>query len=62
MVAGVGCAFTRIGGRADEWRFPIQLPDWLARLDRAAGLRHDELTARSIYVGSTTHERASGYR
>ena len=42
-------AFTRIGGRADEWRFPIQLPDWLARLDRAAGLRHDELTARSIY-------------
>jgi hypothetical protein len=46
-------AFTRIGGRADEWRFPIQLPDWLARLDRAAGLRHDELTARSIYVGST---------
>ena len=46
-------AFATIGGRADEWRFPIELPDWLARLDRSAGMRHDELTARSIYVGSS---------
>ena len=46
-------AFATIGGRADEWRFSIELPDWLARLDRAAGMRHDELTARSIYVGSS---------
>jgi hypothetical protein len=47
-------AFKRIGGRADEWRFPVTLPDWLARLDRAAGMRHDELTARSIYIAPRT--------
>jgi hypothetical protein len=41
----------RRGGRADEWRFPVTLPDLLQRLDRAAGLRHDELKARSLYVG-----------
>jgi hypothetical protein len=40
----------RLGGRADEWRFPVLLPDLVARLDRAAGLRHGELTARSIYL------------
>ena len=43
-------AFASLGGRADDWRFPIELPDWLARLDRAAGMRHEKLTARSIYV------------
>ena len=26
------------------------MPDLVARFDRAAGLRHDELTARTIYV------------
>ncbi len=39
-----------IGGRADEWRFRTELPEIVARLDRAAGLNHAELTARSIYV------------
>jgi len=43
-------AFAKIGGRADDWRFPVELPDWLARLDRAAGMRHDELTAKSLFV------------
>jgi SAM-dependent methyltransferase len=43
-------AFRRVGGRSDEWRFPGRLPDLVARFDRAAGLRHDELTARTIYV------------
>ena len=43
--------FSRAGGRADEWRFPVELPDLLQRLDRAAGMRHDELKAKSIYVG-----------
>jgi hypothetical protein len=38
------------GGRADEWRFRVQLPDLLKRFDRAAGLRHDELTARTFYL------------
>jgi hypothetical protein len=37
------------GGRADEWRFPITLPPSLQRLDKAAGLEHRELTARSLY-------------
>jgi hypothetical protein len=39
-----------IGGRANQWRFPVELPPLLRLLDRAAGLDHRELTARSIYV------------
>jgi hypothetical protein len=39
-----------VGGRADEWRFRVPLPDLLKRLDHAAGLRHDELTARSLLL------------
>ena len=38
------------GGRADEWRFETALPPLLKRLDRAAGLDHRELTARSLYL------------
>jgi SAM-dependent methyltransferase len=41
---------SKIGGRADEWRFPIDLPPLLRMLDRATGLDHRELTARSIYI------------
>jgi SAM-dependent methyltransferase len=40
----------RLGGRADEWRFPAELPPLVAKLDRAAGLSHRELTARSCYI------------
>jgi hypothetical protein len=36
------------GGRADEWRFPIDLPPLQRLLDRAAGLRHQELTVRTL--------------
>lgn len=43
-------AFVAAGGRADEWRFPSSLPPALALLDRAAGLDHRELTARSLYA------------
>jgi predicted RNA methylase len=39
------------GGRADEWRFRLELPDLLRRLDQAAGLDHRELTARSLALG-----------
>ncbi|MGE0392861.1 MAG: methyltransferase domain-containing protein [Vicinamibacterales bacterium] len=39
-----------LGGRADEWRFPAELPPIVAKLDRAAGLSHRELTARSCYI------------
>ena len=42
---------TRNGGRADEWRLPIELPEKLQALDEAAGLNHKELTARSIWAG-----------
>jgi hypothetical protein len=43
-------AFRERGGRVDEWRIPARLPDIVARFDRAAGLRHHDLTARTIYV------------
>ena len=42
-----------VGGRADEWRFPAELPALLQLLDKAAGLDHRELTARSIYIPET---------
>jgi hypothetical protein len=43
-------AFSSAGGRADEWRFPADLPDALRALDRAAGLDHRELLARSLWL------------
>jgi hypothetical protein len=42
--------FVAAGGRSDEWRFRIDLPDLVQRLDRASGMRHDELTARSLWL------------
>jgi len=43
-------AFTRAGGRADAWRFPVVLPERMRLLDKAAGLDHRELTARSLSI------------
>jgi hypothetical protein len=43
-------AFDRMGGRADEWRFPAALPATQRSLARAAGLDPRELTARSLFV------------
>jgi methyltransferase family protein len=43
-------AFQKLGGRADEWRFPASLPVRQAQLARAAGLKPRELTARSLYI------------
>ena len=43
--------FTAAGGRGDEWRFRVDLPPLVAKLDRAAGLNHRELTGRSLYIG-----------
>jgi len=40
--------FEAAGGRADEWRFAVDLPPMLRLFDKAAGLNHDELTARSL--------------
>ena len=39
------------GGRGDQWRFPVVLPEFLRTLDKGAGLDHRELTARSIAIG-----------
>lgn len=38
------------GGRDDSWRFEVPLPEPLESLDRAAGLDHRELTARSLFL------------
>jgi SAM-dependent methyltransferase len=38
------------GGRADEWRVRAELPPFVARLDRAAGLDHQQLTARTTWL------------
>jgi hypothetical protein len=46
-------AVVAAGGRDDEWRFPASLPATLAALDRAAGLDHRELLARSLWLGHT---------
>ena len=43
-------AFELAGGRADEWRFDAELPPLVARFDRASGLDHRQLTARSLYL------------
>jgi Methyltransferase domain len=42
--------FTAAGGRADEWRFRIDLPERQHLLGRAAGLNPRELTARSLWM------------
>ncbi len=42
--------FEDAGGRADLWRFRATLPERLRLLDRAAGLDHRELTARSLWL------------
>jgi hypothetical protein len=40
------------GGRADEWRVRADLPPIVAKLDRAAGLNHREITGRSLWFGA----------
>ena len=47
--------FEAAGGRADEWRFAVDLPPMLKLFDKAAGLNHDELTARSLYIPEPRH-------
>jgi hypothetical protein len=42
--------FVAAGGRADQWRFQVELPDLVRRLDKAAGLDHRELRARSLWL------------
>ncbi len=42
--------FRALGGRADEWKFTPRLPERLALMDRAAGLDHRELKARTLHL------------
>lgn len=42
--------FIRLGGRADLWKARIEPPPMVKRLAKAAGLRPDMLTARSLVV------------
>jgi SAM-dependent methyltransferase len=44
--------FEVAGGRADEWRLRTELPAIVAKLDRAAGMNHREITGRSLFLGS----------
>jgi hypothetical protein len=46
-------AFQSVGGRADEWRFSVELPKRQRDLGRAAGLTVRELTARSLFARGT---------
>jgi SAM-dependent methyltransferase len=43
-------AFADVGGEERRWRAALPLPELVRRLDRAAGLDHRELTARSIHA------------
>ena len=43
-------AFEQAGGRADEWKLRVELPDLIRRLDRSSGLRHDQLKARTLFI------------
>lgn len=43
-------AFVAAGGRTDEWRFRMDLPPIVEKLDRATGLDHRELTGRSLWI------------
>jgi hypothetical protein len=38
------------GGRVDDWRFRVDLPEPLSLMDKAAGLDHRELTGRSLWL------------
>ena len=43
-------AFAAAGGEERTWRFRAELPEIVRRLDRAAGLNHSELTARTLSI------------
>lgn len=45
-------AFVEAGGRIDEWSFAPVLPEKLKLLDKAAGLRHATLKARTLYLNA----------
>lgn len=38
------------GGRSDDWKLPLDMPERWRLLDRAAGFRRDHLSARSLWL------------
>ncbi len=46
-------AVTAAGGRADDWKLPLDLPARWRLLDRAAGFRRDHLSARTLWLPRT---------
>lgn len=42
--------FAQLGGRADEWKFRVDLPPMLKELSSRAGFNREYLGARSLYV------------
>jgi SAM-dependent methyltransferase len=42
-------AFEQMGGRADTWKARVETPPMIKRLAKAAGLRPEMLTARSLF-------------
>jgi ubiquinone/menaquinone biosynthesis C-methylase UbiE len=42
--------FQKLGGRADVWKARVDMPPLVKRLAKAAGLRPEMLTARSLFV------------
>jgi len=42
--------FQKLGGRADIWKARVDMPPLVKRLAKAAGLRPEMLTARSLFV------------
>lgn len=53
--SGTVARFAAVGGRADEWRFAVDLPPLVRLLDKAAGLDHRTVTLRSLYCAGTGH-------
>ncbi len=51
-------AFAAAGGREDEWRVRVELPQTLALLGKAAGLDARELTGRSLSLPGTGASQA----
>jgi hypothetical protein len=47
---GWSSRFEQAGGRADTWQLDLDLPPLLRELDRAAGMRHGTLKARSLFL------------
>jgi len=42
------------GGRADDWKAPLAMPERWRLLDRAAGFRRTHLTARSLWLPASS--------